>query len=374
MSKILFIVNVDWFFLSHRLPLATEIIKRGFETHLACTLTSKKSLFNKYGIITHDLKMERSSISLISELIAFFRMKKIIDKVKPDIIHLISIKPIIFGGLISRMKRIKNVVISVSGLGYVYIGNDFKTRIIRLFISLLYRIAIQKDSFKIIFQNHDDLNVFLKMRAVKKNNTILIKGSGVDLFDFLPSVEPKGIPIVILVSRMLIDKGVREFSEAAKILKNRGKNIRMILVGCCDQGNPKTLKKEEIENWISKGYIEYWGYKDNISDIMKRSNIVVLPSYREGMPKSLLEAAASARAVITTNVPGCRDAIIPDVTGVLVPAKNAQFLADAIDDLINHPEKRCAMGKAGRKFAEESFDIRNVIDTHLRIYDYMVKR
>jgi glycosyltransferase involved in cell wall biosynthesis len=374
MSSILFIANVDWFFVSHRLPIAVEAVKNGYDTHLACTITKETQTITREGIKVHDLSMERSGTAIFRELGSFARIFRIIREVKPDIIHLISIKPTIYGGLACKLMRFRNVVISISGLGYVYIGNELKTRMLRLLISVFYRMAIKKDTFKVIFQNNDDLKTFIDMKAIGINDAIVIRGSGVDLKEFAPSIEPTGIPVAMLVSRLLIDKGVREFVEAAKILKERNCLVRMVIVGGCDPGNPKTVTEEQVKQWASAGLIEYWGYQENVASTIKKSNMVVLPSYREGMPKSLLEAAASARAIVTTDVPGCRDAIIPNVMGLLVPVRDAPRLADGIEKLCRDTALRTSMAKAGRLFAEENFDIIEVVKKHISIYQAMLEQ
>ncbi len=318
------------------------------------------------------MEMERSGTSVLNELMALMRIRKIMRAVKPDIVHLISIKPTIYGGLICRLMGMDNVLISVSGLGYVYIGDELKTRMIRYLTSLLYRVAIKKGSFRVIFQNTDDLRVFLEMKAIRRRDAVMIKGSGVDLLEYRPSPEPEGVPIAMLVSRLLVDKGVREFVDAARILKKRKFPVRMVLVGGCDPGNPKTLREDEIDEWAASGLIEKWGFRESVAAEMRKANIIVLPSYREGMPKTLLEAAASARAVVTTDVPGCRDAIVPGVTGSLVPPRDPAGLADAIAGLCSNAELRRAMGRAGRGLAEREYDLNAVIDTHFSIYSDMM--
>ena len=366
-KKLLFIINVDWFFVSHRLPIAQAALKKGFEVHIACAVTDKKDQLESEGIIVHDLGLSRSSTAFSSEVKAIVDIYKVIRNVKPDIVHSVTIKPVLYGNIMARLLGVPVRVSSISGLGYVFIASGIKAKIFRVFVSVMYRMALGSSN-AVIFQNKSDRDVIRKIGTIEPKQEILIPGSGVDLACYPVLDEPMEIPVVMLVARLLIDKGVNEFVAAANTLKPLRPNIRMVLVGDVDSGNPKSVTSEQLATWVTEGVVEHWGYSDNVADTMSKSNVIVLPSYREGLPKCLIEAAACGRAVVTTDVPGCRDAIEPEKTGLLVPVKTVRPLVDAILKLIDDDTLRHALATRGREFAEEAFDIKDVVDTHLAIY------
>lgn len=370
--KILFVVNVDWFFISHRLPIALAAKKQGHAVHIATSLTDRLPELQQYGLIVHPLKMDRSSTGLYSVLHNLLELWQVFKSVKPDVIHLVTIKPVLLGGIVARLAGSPAVVAAVSGLGFVFIENGIKASIRRWLVGTLYRLALGHRNMKVIFQNKDDLQSVTNVAPLSDQKVAMIRGSGVDLASYAHLPLPEGAPIVVLAARLLVDKGVREFIEAARTLKSRSCPARFVLVGTVDLANPSSLTQREVDNWVKEGVVDWWGHRSNMPEVLSTAQIVVLPSYREGMPKVLLEAAACGRAVITTDVPGCRDAIDPGVTGLLVPVRNAKTLADAIEGLINDQARCIELGNAGRKLAETAFDVRQVVDKHLRIYDELI--
>lgn len=367
MKKLVFFVNVDWFFVSHRLPIALTALNEGYSVHLICKVTNKKEILESYGIHVHDISLSRSGYNIFQEFITLVKCFFVIKKIAPDIIHSVTIKPVIYGNIISRILSVPVRVSSISGLGYLFISNKFSTKLARIFVSKLYRLALS-GAFKIIFQNRSDLATIRDLGAIEEKQELIIRGSGVNLSEFCPSEEPKGRPVVLFSGRLLKDKGVLEFIDAAITLKSLAPEIRMVLVGDIDEGNPNSITHKQLSVWCSEGYVEHWGYSDDMPSVLSKSNLVVLPSYREGLPKSLIEAAASKRAVITTDVPGCRDAITPNKTGILIPVRNSKKLASAILDLVKDDENRKALARCGRKLAEREFDINKVIEQHMAIY------
>lgn len=367
-TKLMFLVNVDWFFVSHRLPIALAAIESGYEVHLACQFTGHEKALAHHGIVLHELSLSRSGTGLIGEIKSFLQMARVLRNVRPDILHLVTIKPALYGGIISRLLRVPGRVVSVSGLGYIFISQSLKARLLRPVIALSYKIALKHASTKVIFQNPDDLALLQQVGAIRTEQGILIRGSGVDLTHYEMQPEPHGVPVVMLLARLLKDKGVLEFVEAARLLKAQNFPVRMVLVGEPDFGNPNTISSEDLTNWEHQGIVEYWGFRHDASATIAESNVMVLPSYREGLPKSLLEAAACGRAVVTTDVPGCRDAIENGVTGVLVPVQDSEKLAMAIKKLCIDTQLRSDMGRAGRELAIREFDINQVVATHLFLY------
>jgi glycosyltransferase involved in cell wall biosynthesis len=242
----------------------------------------------------------------------------------------------------------------------------------RRMVSLLYRLAFKQRRLAVIFQNPDDRDTLLEMGALIAQQVRMIRGSGVALADYPVRPQPTVIPVVVMASRLLKDKGVFEFMDAARLLRARGVSVVMRLIGDPDPGNPSSVSEGDLEQWRSEALVELPGFMSDIAGQYAAANIVCLPSYGEGLPKGLIEAAACGRAVITTNVPGCRDAITPGITGVLVQVKNATDLADAIHHLIESPDQMVRMGEAGRELAEEAFTIEKVVDQHMRIYQELL--
>ncbi len=368
-KKLLYIVNADWFFLSHRLPIAQEALRQGYDVHIACAVTDKKEVLESHGLIVHPLALERGRASLASYLASFFEIVFLLLKLRPALVHLVTIKPVLFGGIAARLTCVPACIAAVSGLGFVFLDQGIMARLRRTIVLGLYRLALGSKRTKIIFQNVDDRQTLMQGAGIKESQTVLIRGSGVSLSAYEVKPEPEGDPVVMLPARLLIDKGVREFVEAARLLQRKGINARFCLVGSTDPANPASLTDDEIQGWVRKGIIEAWGHRTDMPAVLSQANIVALPSYREGMPKVLLEAAACGRAVVTTDVAGCRDSITPDVTGLLVTVRDAASLANGLEKLILDPQRRHAMGRAGRKLAEEAFDIREVVTKHMDIYN-----
>ncbi len=367
-SRLLFLVNSSSYFLSHRIGIALAAKQRGYEVHVASPQDGEEEVLKEKGIIHHNLPISRASINIFLEIKAFISIYFLVRKLKPDLLHLITIKPVIYGGIVSKLLKIKGVVSAIPGLGYVYISGGFKSRVLRFLINYLYKISFSKKSLKIVFQNEDDMKKLKEAINFKKGKSILIKGSGVDLKEFKREPFPEGRPVVTMISRLQKDKGVNEFATAAKILKEKDIEADFWLVGETDSSYPSPVSKKDLNEWEDEGLLKVFGYRKDINTLMKNSTIIVLPSYREGLPKVLLEAASCGRPVITTDVPGCRDAIIDGETGLLVPLKNSKKFAERIQFLLADKVLLEKMGKAGRKYAEENFSLDKVIQAHLEIY------
>ncbi len=358
-------MNVDWFFVSHRLPIAKVMQKKGYEIHIACNFSSKKNYFNSLGFKTHDLNIDRKSFSLLDAFTNILEIKKIIEIISPDIVHFISIKPILFGGLALKLLRRKPYsVFSVSGLGHVFIANSLFGKIKRYLVSLLYRISLSHKNICVIFQNKDDQKLIIKISKINYAKTVIIPGSGIILEDFSYSKLPSN-PVVLFPARLLISKGILEFIKCAKVLKDQA---RFVISGQFDEDNPDCISKEELFKWVKSDVVEYWGFSENMSYTFSKCSIVVLPSYREGFPKVLMEASACGRPIITTDVPGCRDAIIPNINGLLVKVKDHTELSIAVKKMLSNDFNLNKMSLASRKLAVEKFSIDIVINAHYKIY------
>jgi glycosyltransferase involved in cell wall biosynthesis len=374
-KKLLFLVNVDWFFLSHRLPIAIEAQHQGYEVHVVTGITDKFDVLESYGFIVHPWSIGRSSTGLAGEALTFWEIFKVFKKVQPHIVHLVTIKSVIFGGIAARLTGVPSVVAAISGLGFVFLNKGLKAAVIRSVVSGLYRLALGKRNLNVICQNVDDLKTIVKVSGISRNKVVMILGSGVELSSYRVKPLPQGTPIVVMAARLLLDKGVYDFITAARLLKKRGIVVRFLLAGEPDPGNPATITQKEFSNWDKESCIELLGYRDDIANLFSQSTVVVLPSYYgEGLPKVLVEAAACGRAVVTTDHPGCRDAVEPGKSGILVPVKDPVALADAIQHLIVDSELCQSMGLAGRSLAEREFDIERIVNAHLKIYRELVNR
>lgn len=369
MNKALFIVvNVDWFFLSHRLPIALAAKEKGYRVTIVSKDTGKREEIEALGLRFINVEFERSGANPLHELRCIKILYKIYKLEKPDIIHHVTLKASLLGCLAAKLSGIKRIVNAISGFGYNF--TDERTGIKQRIIRTMMNMAFKSKKFHFIFQNPDDINQFMKFNFVSESQIHLIKGSGVDLnkFTYEKPISKEKVQ-VILPARMLYDKGIIEFIQAAKKIKDKVVDkAEFVLVGDCDTINLSGIKEEDIKREIDVPFLNWIGFKKDIFSVIKNSDIVVLPSYREGLPKSLIEACAVGRPIVTTDVEGCRECVIEGYNGYLVPAKNIETLSEKMEDLINDPEKRTRMGLNGRILAEKNFSIDSVIREHLRIY------
>lgn len=367
-SVLLIVVNDPAFFVSHRLPIAVAAKESGYDVHIATQPGASVPAIISHGFQHHELNLTRSGRNIFSEFNVLFSIWVLCWRIRPSILHLVTIKPVLYGGMAARLSPVKGVLAAISGLGFVFMAEGVKAGLLRRIIALMYRLALGKKNLKAVFQNPDDQRALSAIRAIDYNKSVIIRGSGVDLTQYAPFPENEGLPVVTMAARLLRDKGVVEYVEAAYILKHRGVNALFQLVGDVDNGNPTTITPTELSAWSGEGVVKCLGHQSDMASVFRHSHVVVLPSYREGLPRVLVEAAACARAVVTTDVPGCRDAIEPNVTGLLVPVKNSVALADAIEKLVTNAELRKTMGLQGRKLAESAFAIDSIVAQHLDIY------
>ena len=369
-KKILFLVNYLSFFLSHRLPIAEALLAKGFEVFIGYgeLRGADPKLLEQRGFKVDFIPMQPGGLNLLKDLKTLYYIWVFFKRVEPDIVHLITIKPYLYGGIISRLCGVRGLITAVSGLGTLFVNKDLKSKLIRLLLYPIYKLAFNHLNQKVIVQNKDDLKVLVNWGVLNPSKVKLLKGSGVKLENFTNLDEPGGTTTVCFAARLLRDKGVYEYVSAVRLLKERGIKAQFLLAGDLDINNPTGLKLDDLNKIKNECYVKILGHQKDIATLYAKSHIICLPSYREGFPKSLIEAAAAGRAVVTTDVPGCRDAIIPNKTGLLVPIKDSQKLADALQWLIENPKERIIMGKEGRKFAEKEFSIEKIILNHLDIY------
>lgn len=373
--KLLYLVNNPAFFLSHRLPLAQAAQHAGFEVHVATMDGAATEAIVEQGFTHHVLPLSRSGKNPFKELRSLWAMYRLQKRLRPQVVHAVTIKPVIYGGIAARLAKTPGFLAAVSGLGYVFTNNKKGSGFVKRIALRLYKVAFKHPHSRVIVQNQADQDVLLQAGVLHNEQAVLVRGSGVNLVAFEVAEENSNPPVVaLMVARALKDKGVEEFIAAAQLSHKKQHDIVWQLAGAVDEGNPSSLPEEYLVQQHEAGIIEWLGEQDDVATLYKKAHIAVLPSYREGLPKSLIEAAACGRAVVTTDVPGCRDAIEADVTGVLVPVKQVQPLYEAVVELAQNPIKRHQMGRAGRELAESAFDIHTVVAEHLRLYTELASK
>jgi len=366
-QKLLFVTNEISTFFSHRLSLAKAAQQMGYEIHVAAPYSDAASELAAMHFSYHRIKLDRKGINpfrecqTVSDLFCLYR------SLKPDVIHHITIKPILYGGIAARLARVPAVVNAVTGLGYLFISQTKWARLLRFFSKIGFYVSFRHPNMRVIFQNKDDQQTFISGKLLAKEKATLIQGSGVPLETFKSLPEPRGEIVVLLAARLLWDKGVSEFVEAARLLRNYT-HVKFALAGDVDAGNPASIPRKQLDIWVRQGVIEWWGWQSSIQDAFSKCHVVCLPSYREGTPRVLIEAAACGRPVIATDVPGCRDIVIQSENGFLVSVKDPQALASAIEQLIKDDLLRRRMGKRGRQIVEAGFTSYLVNKKTLAIY------
>ncbi len=372
MKTIIYFVSEDWYFCSHRLPIARKALIKGFKVVVVTKVSKYGSVIESEGFELAPIEIQRGGWNLSSEFKTILALYAYYKKYKPDIVHHVAIKPVIYGTIVARVIGSIKVVNAMAGLGFVFISNKKKVKLLRFFIHKLFRFLFNNKNVRLILQNKDDLRYFLKNKLIKKDLVTIIRGSGVDINKFIPAKEPAGIPIVMLASRMLWDKGVGEFVDAAKALKSERIKARFILVGINDSENPASISSAQLHEWDEDGIVEWWEGKNDMHKVLIQASVICLPSYREGLPKVLLEAASCGRPIIASDVPGCREIVHNGKNGILVLLKDVNSLINAIRDLINNTDKRKIMGAEGREVVEKEFSEEIVGVQTLRLYKKML--
>lgn len=366
--RLLFVVTEDWYFCSHRISLAKAMRKAGIDVSVATRVTAHGQLIADEGLKLIPLRVLRRDGTLLRDLAATAELVRIYREERPDVVHHVALKPALFGSLAAPMARVPCVVNAFAGLGYSFIGQTLGSDIRRRALTAGLKFVLRAPRSRAIFQNEEDRELFIKEGIVSEDKTRLIRGSGVDIKEFTPCVEPDLPPVVMLASRMLWDKGVGEFVKAAGRLRQLGLRAKYVLVGMVDGDNPASIPEKQLLAWQHEGTIEWWGHREDMPRVLASAHIVVLPSYREGLPKILLEASACARPLVATDVPGCREIVRDGENGLLVPARDAEALAHAIATLVNDLGLRAKMGALGRRMVEENFSDSIVAEKTLAVY------
>ena len=367
--KVLLFANTDWYLYNFRLPLAKALRARGYEVVMISPLGEYSTRLTAEGFRCIDFPFSRNGLNPLAELVTLWRLTQLYQTEKPLLVHHFTIKCVLYGGLAARLTNIPAIISSVTGLGHVFTTPSRQNTLVKPFISALYRHVLKRS--EVIFQNPDDRAEFLNLALVHETRCHLVRGSGVDIDYFQPRApqENSAQRNVLMVGRLLKEKGVAEYVEAAEIVKRTMPGIVFLLAGDPDPGNPSSINASFRAAWAAKGDVQFLGHRSDILDLLHNAEIVVLPSYREGTPRSLLEAAACGIPLVATDVPGCREVVADGVNGFLVPVKNSHALAQAIIKLLSNVELRGRMGARARQIICECFSQTQVISETLRIYD-----
>lgn len=367
--RLLFLVNEALFFTTHRMPVALAARDRGFEVHVAAPYDETfVAVIRANGFPYHDIPLKRGTRGIVGELRLIAALYRLLRGLEPDLVHHVAMKPVIWGGIISRLCRVPAAVFAITGLGYLFTGRGPRFRLQQAALKLLYRFALGHRRSKAIFQNPDDLALFRASRLVREDQVVMIRGCGVDLRHFAAQPEPGGTPIAMFPARILGDKGAREFVAAAEILKAQGSTARFVMVGRTDLDNPTAITEAEIATWTEAGLVEWWGYATDMPKILAQALVICMPSYREGLPRGLIEAAAVGRAIVTADVPGCREVVRHEENGLLVPARDGEATAQAIARLLEDAPLRRRLAAQGRAIAEAEFSVEAFIADTLAVY------
>lgn len=367
-KRVLFLVTEDWYFWIHWVGLARATRDAGYDVLVATRLQEHGERIAQEGFRVFPIRLIRRSVNPILEMLAVRELIHLYRTEKPDLAYHVAMKPVVYGSMAARLSGVRHVINVFAGLGYAFTGGDLKSRLLRLLLGRGLKATFACLPSVAVFQNEEDRRQLIQDGIVTEGQSRVIRGMGVDTDVFKSCNEGEGEPVVLLASRMLWDKGIGEFVEAALQLKRRSIRARFVLAGRCDQENPASIPMRQLQQWQDNGVIEWWGHRDDMPTVMGQATIVVLPSYREGLPVSLLEAAASGKPIIATDVPGCREVVRHRVNGLLVPPRNAGALAEAMELLLLDEKLRRELGRCGREIAVKEFAASAVIRQTLDLY------
>jgi len=369
--RILYLVTEDWYFLSHRLPMARAAKEAGFEVHVATRIAREADAIRAEGFTLHGLSWRRGSTAPLGNAMAVLEIRRLLRRLRPAVLHNIALKPVLIGSAAAwRMPQVATVN-NVAGLGSVYLGRSSLARGLRVGVSLALRRALGRDRSRAVVQNPEDAAA-LRGLGMSPDRIVVIAGSGVDTEHLTPLPEPEGSITVAYVGRMIEDKGLRTLMAAWRLLRQRGRRIDLVLAGEPDAENPRSVAAAELRQWTGEPGVEWLGHVRDVRDVWRRAHIAVLPSLREGLPKCLLEAAACGRPLVATDVPGCREIARQDQTALLVPVDDPAALADALERLADDPGLRGRFGEAARGLVVERFSAERIGREAVALYEEVI--
>jgi glycosyltransferase involved in cell wall biosynthesis len=372
-KTLVFLLTEDWFFASHFLKRALAAKTAGWRVILVARSGEATSLIRAAGIEVIPVNFNRRRTNPIPEIFFTLELARLFRQVKPDLVHHIALKPILIGGFAARIAGVPAIVNAPVGLGFVFSSEKLLAKFLRPVVGLLLRLTLSPRNARVIFENPNDLEELAERGMIRREAAIIIRGAGVDINEFAPAPEPLQPVRVILIARMIREKGIGDFVEAARILRGRKISAQFLLVGAPDPGNPDTVSEAELRGWEAEGLVRWLGPRKDIAALLRGAHIACQPSsYREGLPKSALEAMAAGKPLVATDIPGCREAVVHQETGFLVPPREPIALADALQKLIESPELRIRMGMAGRRRAERYFADEIICRQTLLVYETLV--
>ena len=364
-ARLVFVLNEGRYFRLHWLPRALAAQAAGYDVHV---LVPPSPELDGCGVRLHPFTLQRKGLNPLRELQSLLQLRRLLARLAPDIVHTATVKPNLYGGSLCRHAG-RPVVMNVTGLGTAFVDRSPWRRALQRFVLQWYRWVAGPANTWLVLENGDDERIFAAAQVGDSSRRTVLPGAGVDLAEFTASEEPHAdLPLVVMPARLLWDKGVGEFAAAARRLRAEGVRARFVLVGGEDPDNRSAVPARVVQEWVAGGDLEWWGFRGDMPHILASAAVVCLPSYREGMPGVLLEAAAAGRPVVTTDVPGCRDAVLPGETGLMVPARDAGALASALRTLLEDAALRQRMGAAARRRAETGFSRERVLSSTLGIY------
>jgi glycosyltransferase involved in cell wall biosynthesis len=378
--RLLFVVNESHFFLSHRLPVARAAQEAGFEVHVAAPDDHvwapdgfDVAELARHGFVHHGIPLSRRGANPFEDATTFLAILRLLRRLRPELVHLLTIKPVLYGGVAARLAGAPAVVAGITGLGHAFVAQGLRAALLRMALRGLYRLALAHRNCAVIAQNRADRAALTERGFIAAERVALIRGSGVPLDEFTPSSDPGGEPIAVLPARLIWEKGIGAFAEAARRLKAAGVAGRCVLVGATRPQNPRAVPAAVLEGWAKEGVVEWWGRREDMPAVLAQSHVVCLPSgYGEGVPRSLIEAAASARPIVATDIPGCREIARHGENALLVPPGDPGALADALARLFADRELRMRLGAAGRRIAEAEFSADEVGRRTLALYEKLL--
>ena len=370
---LVYVITEDWFFASHFLDRAIAAVDAGYKVTVVTRCRDAAREFKNHGLFTENIELSRRGLNPITELATILRLRSTLKRLKPDIVHNIALKPVVLGSLAAQLAGVRNIVNAPVGMGYVFTSQESKARVLRPIVKVLIRYVLGRRNRRVIIENHDDFENLVSGGFASHDSIALIKGAGVDVRKFAHRPEPAEPVKVIMVSRLLRDKGVHEFIDAAKTVRSKNNNVQFLLVGDIDDGNPTSINSAAIADLANSKDVTWLGARTDIAKLLAESHIACLPSYREGLPKSLIEAASVGRPIVTTDVPGCREVVTHMVNGLLVKPRDAQALASAIEKLADDPKLRKSMGEENRRKAEAQYANEIIINQTQSVYDSFYK-
>ena len=373
--RLFLLITEDSYFWTHRLDLARAARDAGMDVHIVTRVRDHGKRITDEGFTLVPIPFVRSGRQPFGELLAVLKLARLYRRLKPDLVHHVAMKPILYGSWAARLAGVPAVVNAFAGLGYVFIEQNWKARLLRAGVKIGMRSALALSNARVILQNDADCNRLIHEKVVRREQVAMIRGAGVDLQAFHPEPEEaREIPVIVLGARMLWHKGIGEFVEAARILRKQGVRARCVLVGKADPDNPASLSDEQLARWHEEGIVEWWGHREDMPHVLMHADVVVLPSYAEGLPKILLEACACGKPVVATSVDGCREIIKEGENGLLVPPKDAAALASAMNRLVSDADLRRRMGHRGREIVARSYSKEQVARETLAVYADLLNR